>query len=161
MANPDTALIVVDMQNDFIDGELVVPGAWDIIAPINRLTYQYPLVIATQDWHPSNHSSFAQWPKHCVQGSYGAEFVGELDKDNIHIIWRKGMLPNVDAYSPFRDNAGTDSGLQAMLRGRGITHVHVCGVAREYCVAETAKDANYFLFNTTILEEVTRGLANE
>src|SRR6187402_3494434 len=124
------ALLLIDIQNDFLpSGALTVPAGDQVIAVANRLMPEYELVVATQDWHPENHESFASqhagrsigeikqlhgldqilWPKHCVQGSYGAELAAELDQERIHHIVPKGTDPSVDSYSAFFDNARRNS----------------------------------------------------
>ncbi|RMG11422.1 MAG: bifunctional nicotinamidase/pyrazinamidase [Deltaproteobacteria bacterium] len=160
-----TALILVDIQNDFLpDGALPTPDGYRVIGPANRLMHQgrFDLVVATQDWHPANHGSFASqhpgkevgevvdlhgleqvlWPDHCVQGSRGAEFPGTLDIRPIEAIIRKGTDPAIDSYSGFYDNGHRKAtGLGPYLKGRGVDRVYVAGIATDYCVKWTALDA--------------------
>ena len=178
-----TALIIVDMQNDFLPGgALAVAGGDEIIPEINRLSIEYDLVVATQDWHPHNHGSFASqyegarpfemgqlggmpqvmWPDHCVQGSFGADLTRELDQERVEAIFRKGMNPEIDSYSAFFDNGKLKAtGLEGYLRGRGITEVHICGLAADYCVWYTAKDAIELGFEATILLDAVRAIDHE
>lgn len=147
------ALIIVDLQNDFLPGgALAVTAGDEIIPEINRLTSEYELVVATQDWHPGDHGSFASqhpgaqpfesgeleglpqvlWPSHCVQGTYGAELTEKLDQNRIEAIFRKGTDPLIDSYSAFFDNARKKAtGLDGFLRSRGVGEVHVCGLAAD------------------------------
>lgn len=178
-----TALIIVDMQNDFLPGgALAVAGGDEIIPEINHLSLEYDLVVATQDWHPHNHGSFASqhegartfemgqlggmpqvmWPDHCVQGSLGADLTRELDQERVEAIFRKGMNPEIDSYSAFFDNGKLKAtGLEGYLRGRGVTEVHICGLAADYCVWYTAKDAIELGFEATILLDAVRAIDQE
>ena len=178
-----TALIIVDMQNDFLPGgALAVAGGDEIIPVINRLSKLYDLVVATQDWHPRNHGSFASqhqgaqpfdlgklaglpqvlWPDHCVQGTFGAEFSEMLDQERVEAIFRKGMNPEIDSYSAFFDNVRLKStGLDGYLKGRGVTEVHICGLAADYCVWYTAKDALSLGFTAVILRDATKAIDEE
>jgi len=175
-----TALIIVDMQNDFLPGgALAVAGGDEIIPVINRLSKQYDLVVATQDWHPRNHGSFASrhqgaklfdlsklaglpqvlWPDHCVQGTFGAEFSEMLDQERVEAIFRKGLNPEIDSYSAFFDNVRLKStGLDGYLKGRGVSEVHICGLAADYCVWYTAKDALSLGFDAVILQEAVKAI---
>jgi nicotinamidase/pyrazinamidase len=157
------ALIVVDIQNDFLPGgALAVPEGDAVISPTNALMRQYDLVVATQDWHPANHGSFASnhhgrapgelveldgieqilWPEHCVQGSPGAGFAAKLETGQLDAVFRKGCDPLVDSYSGFSDNQGrNDSGLASWLEARSIREVGIVGLALDYCVKFTALDA--------------------
>ena len=172
------ALVIVDMQNDFLpDGNLPVPEGDTIIPLINELQKKYDLVVATQDWHPANHQSFASqhegkkaydriellgleqtlWSDHCVQGTFGAEFSKELNQNLIEAIFRKGMESQIDSYSGFFDNGKLKStGLADYLRGKQVTEVDVCGLAADFCVYFTAKDAVEQGFKTRILEKATK-----
>jgi len=175
-----TALIIVDMQNDFLPGgALGVAGGDEIIPRINHLAGEYGLVVATQDWHPRDHGSFASqhpgarvfdmaklagcpqvlWPDHCVQGTFGAELTDMLDQSRIEAIFRKGMDPLIDSYSAFFDNARKKStGLDGYLRGRDVEAVHICGLAADVCVWYTAKDAIALGFEAAILLEAVRAI---
>ena len=163
------ALIVVDLQPDFMPGGALACTEGDaLVAPIAALLAErrYRTVVATQDWHPANHASFAShyagqqpfaqiqlhghpqtlWPDHCVQGSPGAVLHPGVDWDAADLVLRKGTRPLVDSYSAFRENHGPEgsrpaTGLAGWLRERGISEVHVCGLARDYCVLWTAQDA--------------------
>ena len=161
MAN--RALIVVDVQNDFCpEGALAVPEGDAVVPVINSLLSVFQVAVATQDWHPPGHASFASshpgrlplevipidgipqvlWPDHCVQGSFGAEIHADLDLRPIRAVVRKGTDPRVDSYSGFRDNrADRPTGLAALLRELGVAAVVVVGLATDYCVAATARDA--------------------
>src|SRR5688500_8567645 len=157
------ALIIVDIQNDFVaGGTLEVPHGEQIIPLVNELADLFDLVIATQDWHPQTHKSFASnhadrkpfekiilggleqvlWPDHCVQGTFGAEFHPQLRMNNVEAIFRKGMEPEIDSYSGFYDNGRKKStGLAGYLKERKVETVFVCGLAADYCVFYTAQDA--------------------
>ncbi|MEN5427160.1 bifunctional nicotinamidase/pyrazinamidase [Stenotrophomonas pennii] len=163
------ALIVVDLQPDFMPGGALACADGDaLVAPVAALLAErrYRTVVATQDWHPANHASFAShyagqqpfaqiqlhghpqtlWPDHCVQGSPGAALHPGVDWNAADLVLRKGTRPRVDSYSAFRENHGPEgsrpaTGLAGWLRERGISEVHVCGLARDYCVLWTAQDA--------------------
>ena len=177
------ALILVDIQNDFTPGEpggaLAVPHGNDVIGVANRLMPEFDLVVATQDWHPADHKSFASqhagkavgevvaldgldqilWPDHCVEGTPGAEFCGELDRVGIHEVVRKGTDRGIDSYSGFFDNGHSKAtGLDALLRRRGIDELHLMGLATDYCVKFTALDAMKLGFKTTLIAEGCRGV---
>jgi nicotinamidase/pyrazinamidase len=174
------ALIIVDIQNDFIPGgSLPVPEGDKIIPLINQLQQPFNLVVATQDWHPAGHKSFASshegrktfekimlhdleqvlWPDHCVQGSRGAEFHQSLKLNKVEAIFRKGMDPGIDSYSGFYDNGHKKStGLAGYLRERKIQKVYICGLAADYCVYFSAKDALKENFTTYIIEDATRAI---
>lgn len=178
-----TALIVVDVQNDFLPGgALAVPNGDVIIPTINDLQLKYNLVVATQDWHPHTHKSFATshtdgvefqqiewqgipqvlWPVHCVQGSQGAEISPLLHTERVEVIFRKGMDEDVDSYSAFFDNhRRKQTGLDGYLRGKGIKEVHICGLAADYCVFYTAMDALSLGYDTTIIEAATQSISFE
>ena len=175
-----TALIVVDLQNDFVDGgALAVPGGIEVIDVANRLIPAFRLVIVTQDWHPADHLSFASqhlglpvgtvfdldglsqvaWPDHCVQGTLGAEFVGSLNCDGIHHVVRKGTDRRIDSYSGFFDNGHRRStGLSEYLREQQIQQVVILGLATDYCVRFTALDAVTQGFRTLLIEDGCRGV---
>ncbi|MEH0008299.1 MAG: bifunctional nicotinamidase/pyrazinamidase [Flavobacteriales bacterium] len=175
------ALIVLDIQNDFLPGgSLAVAKGDKIISGINRIMRGFDRVVATQDWHPYNHKSFATqhagkkpfdvipwgeqtqvlWPNHCVQGSFGARFSTKLNQKRIHAIFRKGMRPEVDSYSGFFDNDHKSrTGLSDYLKGLGIAEVYVCGLAGDYCVYHTALDASRLGFKTHYLSDLTQYIA--
>lgn len=174
------ALIVVDIQNDFLQGgSLAVQGGNEIIPVINSIQEKFDLVVATQDWHPKGHKSFASqhsnksvydkidlngieqvlWPDHCVQGTAGAEISSELNQNKIEAIFRKGMNTTIDSYSGFYDNGKLKcTGLGDFLKGRGVKEIFVCGLAADYCVYFTAKDALELGFTSTIIENATKAI---
>lgn len=177
------ALIIVDVQNDFLPGgALAVPAGDAVIAEINRRSSGFDLVVATQDWHPANHGSFASahsaarlfelgeldglpqmfWPDHCVQGSSGAALAEALDQKPIAAIFHKGMDARVDSYSGFFDNGRKHkTGLEDYLKGMGVTKVAVCGLAADYCVFYTARDALELGFETEIILDATRPIDDD
>jgi nicotinamidase/pyrazinamidase len=174
------ALILVDIQNDFLPGgSLAVPGGDEVIAVANRLMPNYDLVVATQDWHPPTHRSFAVnhpgretfeviewqgapqvlWPEHCVQESAGADFPAGLDRSRIQHVVAKGVDPDVDSYSAFFDNARQRAtGLEDWLRQHGVDEVHLVGLATDYCVRATALDAVRLGFRTVVFRDGCRGV---
>ncbi len=173
-------LIIIDVQNDFIPGgSLAVPGGNEIVAIINRLQHQFDLIIATQDWHPRDHSSFAAnhrdkeefekiewqgqpqvlWPIHCVQNSHGADFHSGLETAKIETIFRKGTSQEIDSYSGFFDNSHLKStGLSGYLKGKGARDLYFAGLAGEYCVYFSIIDALQEGFSATLIEDATRAL---
>lgn len=174
------ALLVIDVQNDFLPGgALAVPDGHAVIEVANRLMPKYDLVVATQDWHPAEHKSFASqhqnravgetvaladveqtlWPDHCVQGSRGADFASGMNMDAIHHVVRKGTDHAIDSYSGFFDNARRKTtGLEKYLRDRGVVELHIIGLATDYCVKATALDAVDLGFRTVVLTEGIRGV---
>ncbi|MGN6616010.1 MAG: bifunctional nicotinamidase/pyrazinamidase [Ilyomonas sp.] len=174
------ALLLIDIQNDFLPGgTLAVPGGDAIIPLCNELQKHFDLVVATQDWHPRNHKSFASnhaekntfdvielnglqqvlWPDHCVQGTGGAAFAEALNMNRVEAIFRKGMNTEIDSYSGFFDNGHKKStGLAAYLKGRNVDEVYIAGLAGDYCVYYTANDALALNFKTFILEDATRSI---
>ena len=177
------ALIIIDMQNDFMPGgALAVPGGDQIIPLVNKLQEKFDLVIATQDWHPENHSSFADnhhdkensdtttidgveqtlWPVHCIQTTDGADFHPHMNAAKIEVIFRKGTDSKIDSYSGFYDNAHKKStGLAGYLKGKGITSLYFCGLAAEFCVSYSVLDAIEEGFKVTLYEDATRALDND
>lgn len=177
------ALIIVDLQNDFLPkGSLAVPRGDEIIPVVNNLQKHYDLIIATQDWHPAAHKSFASnhpdkevmetiildgreqvlWPDHCVQGTKGAELVETLESNKIELIVRKGTDVQIDSYSAFFDNGHKKStGLAGYLIEKGISKLAVCGLAADYCVFYTAMDALELGFEVEIITEGTRAIDPE
>ena len=179
-----SVLIVVDVQPDFLPGgALPVPDGDAVLAPIRRQleSRTYPLVVATQDWHPPGHVSFASshpgrrpldvirlhghdqtlWPDHCVQGTPGARLHEALPWESVSAIIRKGTAADSDSYSGFRNNWDANgerppTGLAGYLRERGVDEVFVCGLARDFCVKWTAEDAADAGFRTTVLWHATR-----
>lgn len=180
MRKANEALLIVDVQNDFIPGGALAVSEGDLIVPIiNQLQEKFQHVIATQDFHPSDHGSFAiqhpgknpgemielaglpqvLWPVHCVQGSQGADFHPELETKSWEMIFQKGKNPEVDSYSGFFDNARRgDTGLAAYLQENQIDTVFVCGLALDYCVKFTALDAKSLGFETYLIEDATRAV---
>jgi len=168
-------LIIVDIQNDFIPGgSLPVPGGDGIIPVVNRIQDRFDLVLATQDWHPPNHLSFASnqpgrkpfetitigeidqtlWPDHCVQGSKGAEFPPELEMDRVEAIIRKGVQQRIDSYSGFFDNGHLKAtGLSGYLKERGANKLFFCGLAGDICVYFTILDAVNEGFSATLIQD--------
>lgn len=152
------ALIVVDVQKDFVSGSLAVPGAASIIPVINQMRGAFELVVFTKDWHPPGHSSFALWPVHCLQGEPGAEFADGLDTRG-GAVFVKGTDPATDSYSGFSDNDRRKStGLEEFLKTQGVTDVFICGLATDYCVKATALDAVRLGFKAHLIEDACRGV---
>jgi nicotinamidase/pyrazinamidase len=174
------ALIVVDIQNDFLPGgRLAVPDGDKIIPKVNDLIKKFDLVIATQDWHPANHISFAEnhkgkkpgdkitvegveqilWPLHCVQNTFGAEFAKDLLKDKFTAVIRKGTDPMIDSYSGFFDNARKkDTGLDNLLKSLNVSEVYIVGLATDYCVKFTALDAVSLGYKTHVIRDACMGV---
>ena len=174
------ALIVVDVQNDFLPGgALAVPGGDAVIPVANRMIPLFPLVVATQDWHPPDHRSFASqhpgqtigdrislngldqilWPDHCVQNSTGAAFPSALQTDTIDRILPKGTDPEIDSYSGFFDNGHRKAtGLEAFLREQEVRQVFILGLATDYCVKWTALDARKLGFEVFLIQDGCRGV---
>jgi len=174
------ALILVDIQNDFLPGgALAVTRGDEVVAVANRLMPAYELVVATQDWHPADHLSFASqhpghkvgdviefdglpqilWPDHCVQGTAGAEFAPRLNRELISHVLRKGTDRTIDSYSGFFDNARRKAtGLDEYLRAHSVDEVHIMGLATDYCVKFTTLDAVDLGFRTALVVEGVRGV---
>lgn len=174
------ALILVDIQNDFLPGgALAVPDGDKVIPVANKLQPFFPLVVATQDWHPADHGSFAAshpgkkvfeqielnglpqtlWPTHCVQNTRGAELATGLKRDRIAKVFPKGTDAGIDSYSGLFDNGHRKStGLGEWLKAKGVTEVYVCGLATDYCVKFTALDAVQFGLKTYLIEDASRGV---
>ena len=173
-------LIVVDVQNDFCPGgNLAVPRGDEVILLINRLGSLFANVILTQDWHPSNHLSFASqhtgrrpyesvtlsygsqvlWPDHCVQGTVGAAFHHSLDIVHAALVLRKGTHRDVDSYSTFYENdRRTSTGLAGYLRERGMKRVFLAGLAFDFCVRYSAEDADNAGFDVVVVDDACRGI---
>jgi nicotinamidase/pyrazinamidase len=150
------ALIVVDVQNDFCPGgALAVPKGDEVIGPLNALAREAPFVVATRDWHPRAHRSFAAgggpWPEHCVQGTPGAELHAGIDRSVVDAVVDKGQAPDTDGYSGFEQTE-----LERLLREHHVKEVHIGGLALDYCVRATALDARNAGFDVTIHEGATR-----
>ncbi len=155
------ALIVVDVQNDFCaGGALEVNDGDAVVEPINRLSAKIPFVVATRDWHPPDHQSFAQeggpWPVHCVRGTHGAELHPGLDVTHIDAVVDAGRAPEDEGYSGFER---TD--LEHLLREHDVDRVHVAGLALDYCVKATALDAKRLGFDTVLHLGATRAVEVE
>jgi len=168
-------LVIVDLQNDFLPGGTLAVPEGDAVVPVaNKLQESFDLVVATQDWHPANHGSFAAnhparkpfeqieldglsqtlWPVHCVQGTKGAELSPDLRRDSIVKIFPKGTDPVIDSYSGFFDNGHRKAtGLGDWLKSKRVTEVFVCGLATDYCVKFTALDAVSLGFKTNLVED--------
>jgi nicotinamidase/pyrazinamidase len=173
------ALILVDIQYDFCPGgSLAVPEGDEIIPLVNRLQKKFDLIVATQDWHPRGHSSFAGthgkppyeavilsgspqtlWPDHCVQGTHGADLLAALDKTRLARIFQKGTDPRIDSYSGFLDADHKNStGLADFLREHHVARVYIAGLATDYCVKYTALDAVQLGFEAYVIRDACRGV---
>jgi nicotinamidase/pyrazinamidase len=174
------ALVLVDVQNDFMPfGSLPVEGGDGVVGVANALAPLFELVVATQDWHPATHGSFASnhpgrapgdmvdlggveqvlWPDHCVQGTAGASFHSALDIARIDSVIRKGTDPAIDSYSGFFDNGhAKDTGLAALLTERQVTEIWLVGVATDYCVKYTALDGRAAGFSVVVVEDGVRAV---
>jgi nicotinamidase/pyrazinamidase len=173
-------LLIVDIQNDFLPGgALAVPEGDAVIPLINRLQDRFDLVLATQDWHPPDHGSFAAshpghkvgdvieldgipqilWPVHCVQNTPGAQFSTALDTTRFARVFRKGVDRRIDSYSTFFDNAKRRStGLADFFREQNVHEIFICGLATDYCVRFSALDAVELSFPVTVIEDACRGV---
>ena len=178
--SPMKALLLIDIQNDFLPGGALAVANGDEVVPVaNRLMSAYDLVVATQDWHPPDHGSFASqhagrhvgemielhgltqiiWPDHCVQGTPGAELVSGLKTVGIDRVIQKGTDRNIDSYSGFFDNARRKAtGLEEYLRKNGVDEVHIMGLATDYCVKFTTLDAVDLGFRTVLIIGGVRGV---
>ena len=174
------ALLLIDLQNDFLPGgALAVPHGDEVISVANAIQPQYELIVATQDWHPANHGSFAAnhpgkrlfeeidleglcqtlWPVHCVQGTLGADFAPGLDRSRWSTVFQKGTDPKVDSYSGLFDNGRRRAtGLGEYLTSRGVTSVDVMGLATDYCVKWTALDAVELGLSVRLIIDGCRGV---
>lgn len=180
MNNHHNALILVDLQNDFFpQGALGIPSATEILPIIQQLLHiPFDHIIATKDWHPAHHCSFAKthgkqpgdvvllgkteqilWPVHCVQGSTGADFYPGWDTSRVEQIIHKGTNPNIDSYSTFFDNCHEkETGLERYLKSNDVTNVYLAGLATDYCVKYSALDAVSLGFNTFVIIDACRGV---
>lgn len=180
MREPNEALIVIDIQNDFCPGgALAVPEGDQVIPRVNALLSEFPIRVLTQDWHPADHRSFAAshpgaepfsvmqmpygpqvlWPTHCVQGTSGAGFHPDLHSDRADLVLRKGFRPEIDSYSAFFENDhSTPTGLEGYLRSRGATRLTLVGLATDFCVAWSAIDAARLGFEVTVLMGACRAI---
>jgi nicotinamidase/pyrazinamidase len=176
-------LILIDVQNDFMPGgPLEVPDGDMIVPVINKIQNFFDLIVATQDWHPKNHKSFASnhngakvfdvidlngtrqtlWPDHCIQGSHGADLHKDLEPDRIAAIFRKGMDPEIDSYSGFFDNNHKlSTGLSGYLKEKGISEVYFCGLAADICVYYSILDSILEGFSAMFIEDASRPLFPE
>jgi nicotinamidase/pyrazinamidase len=173
-------LLVIDVQNDFCpSGKLAVPAGDEVVAIANRLGERFAHVVLTQDWHPSDHRSFASanpgrqpfetvkfaygpqvlWPDHCVQGTAGAQFHPDLQIARAQLIIRKGYRPDIDSYSAFYENdRTTPTGLAGYLRERGFARVFLAGLALDFCVRYSAEDAHRRGFEAVVIEDACRAI---
>lgn len=176
-------LLLIDIQNDFLPGgQLAVNDGEAIIPVVNSLQQKFEYVIATQDWHPQDHKSFASqhtgkklfdqiqwqglrqtlWPDHCVQGTYGAAFSSALDQNKIRVIFRKGMDSNIDSYSGFYDNGKKQTtGLAGYLKELQVDEVYLCGLAGDFCVYYTALHSVSEGFQVFVIEDAIRSISEE
>jgi len=174
------ALIIVDLQNDFLPGgALPVPHGDEVIPVANELQRHFELVLATKDWHPPDHGSFAAnhpgkkpgdriildgidqilWPVHCVQNTRGAEFAPSFDTSRIAHVFHKGIERNIDSYSTFFDNAHRrHTGLAHYLKERSTKDIYLLGLALDYCVKDSALDARQLGLNTHVILDGCRGI---
>jgi nicotinamidase/pyrazinamidase len=179
-AGRERALLVVDVQNDFCPGgSLAVESGDEVVSVINRVMPGFPRVIATQDWHPPGHVSFASshpgrkpldtvdiqgieqvlWPDHCIRASVGAELHPRLETGRVGLLIRKGMSRELDSYSAFFENDHrTDTGLRFYLEGMGVRELFVCGLATDYCVRASALDAARLGFRVALVRDACRGV---
>ena len=179
---PTDALLVIDLQNDFLPGgPLAVRDGDTIIPGINRLAARFDHVILTQDWHPAGHISFASthvgkqafvdtaqafygqqtlWPDHCLQGSPGSAIAAAVDIPHVELILRKGFRLEIDSYSAFLENdKHTPTGLAGFLRERGLTRLFFCGLAYDFCVGYSAVDAIQLGFEAIVVNDLSRAVA--
>lgn len=176
----DACLIVVDVQYDFMPGgALAVPKGDEVVPVINRLAQKFSWIVATQDWHPKGHASFASshpgrkpfettrlaygeqvlWPDHCVQGTRGAALHSELAIPGAQLVVRKGYRSGVDSYSAFLEaDRETSTGLAAWLRELGLKRLWFCGLATDFCVGWSALDARAAGFEATMVEDACRAI---
>lgn len=179
-ADPRSALLIIDMQYDFMPGGALAVAEGEKLVPlINRLGARFRNVVITQDWHPAGHVSFASshagrnpfdsitlpygpqtlWPDHCVQGSHGAQLHAELDIAHAQLVLRKGCNSGIDSYSAFVEaDRTTQTGLAGYLRERGIDKVFVVGLALDFCVAWSALDARAAGFNTWVIADACKAI---
>lgn len=178
--NTKSALIMVDLQNDFCaGGSLAVPGGDEVVPLANALQAHFDLIVATLDWHPHDHTSFAAnhagyavgetidldgvqqvlWPVHCVQATNGAAFHPDLNTDKVTHVFHKGIDKFIDSYSAFFDNAHQrETGLGDYLKHQGIERVYIMGLATDYCVKFSALDAKHLGFDVYVLADACRGV---
>ena len=175
-----TALLIVDVQNDFLAGGALEVTDGDAIIPIiNKLQYKFDTIITTQDWHPGDHKSFASqhkknsvgdivnlngikqylWPDHCVENTYGSEIALKLNQSKIEKVIQKGNNPEIDSYSGFFENdKKTKTELDDYLKQHEIDTIYICGLATDYCVKFTANDSSTLGYKTYLIEDACRGV---
>jgi nicotinamidase/pyrazinamidase len=180
MEEKKKALLIVDVQNDFCPGgALAIPAGDTVVPVINRIQPAFDTIVATQDWHPPDHISFSVnhpdtrpydvitvngiaqvlWPVHCVSGTMGADFHPALETQRFQLILRKGMNPGLDSYSVFLENdKKTRTGLDGYLRSLEIKKILLCGLATDFCVFYSARDAVTFGFETEVVMDACRGV---
>jgi nicotinamidase/pyrazinamidase len=180
MFKANSALLIIDVQNDFLPGGALAVAEGDQVIPIiNQVAKFFDNIALTQDWHPSDHISFAYhhegknpfetvtlaygeqtlWPSHCVQGTHGAALADGLQIEGVQVIIRKGYNSSVDSYSAFLEaDKKLLTGLAGYLRERSIHHLYLCGLATDYCVAWSALDAKSLGFEVTVIEDATRAI---
>ena len=176
----EQVLLIIDVQNDFCPGGSLAVEEGDAVVPvINSIMPLFHRVVATQDWHPPDHVSFASshlgrkpldrvdaggiaqvlWPDHCVQATRGAELHPRLETGRIELVLRKGLRKNLDSYSAFFENdRRTDTGLRFYLKGMGTQEIYLCGLATDYCVLASAMDARRLGFRATLVRDACRGV---
>ena len=176
----NTALIIVDIQNDFLfGGALAVKNGDDIIPIVNNLQQSFNHIIATQDWHSVNHKSFANehknkkigdfinlngveqilWPNHCIENTFGSQFSKILDIEKVDRVIKKGNNPEIDSYSGFFENdKKTKTELDNYLKKKNIDTIYICGLATDYCVKHTALDAVELGYKTYLIEDAIKGV---
>ena len=176
----DTALVLIDIQNDFCPGgALAVDKGDEIVVISNKIQEQFKIKIITQDWHPSTHKSFASnhegkeplstvemfygqqvlWPNHCIQGTEGSKFHSKLITDSADLIIRKGFRPEIDSYSAFFENdQKTPTGLDGYLKSRGVNKIYLCGLALDFCVYFSAIDGAELGYNVNVIQDACRAI---
>jgi len=176
----DTALVLIDIQNDFCPGgALAVDQGDEIVEISNKIQEQFKIKIITQDWHPSTHKSFASnhegkeplstvemfygqqvlWPNHCIQGTEGSKFHSKLITDSADLIIRKGFRPEIDSYSAFFENdQKTPTGLDGYLKSRGVNKIYLCGLALDFCVYFSAIDGAELGYNVNVIQDACRAI---
>jgi len=176
----NTALLIVDVQNDFLAGGALEVADGDAIIPIiNKLQDKFDIIITTQDWHPAHHKSFASqhkknsvgdfinlngieqylWPDHCIENTYGSEIAITLNQSKIEKVIQKGNNPEIDSYSGFFENDKiTKTELDGYLKENEIDTVYICGLATDYCVKFTAIDSSALGYKTYLIEDACRGV---
>ena len=176
----DTALVLIDIQNDFCPGgALAVDQGDEIVEISNKIQEQFKIKIITQDWHPSTHKSFASnhegkeplstvemfygqqvlWPNHCIQGTEGSKFHSKLITDSADLIIRKGFRPEIDSYSAFFENdQKTPTGLDGYLKSRGVNKIYLCGLALDFCVYFSAIDGAELGYKVNVIQDACRAI---